>query len=63
HLDDPATREREVRALLAATAEHPHAKLYLIMLTLESAHGMPEQVVVHPAAQWFLSADSSEGGT
>jgi len=61
-LDDPATREREVRALLAAAAEQPRASLHLITLTLESAHGMPEQVAVHPAAQWFLSAESSEGG-
>lgn len=60
-LDDPATREREVRALLAAAAEHPRASLDLITLTPESAHGTPEQVVVHSAAQWFLSAALSEG--
>src|SRR5262245_8305773 len=63
NLDDPATREREVRALLAAAVEYPHANLHLITLTLESAHGMPGQVAVHPAVQWFLSAESSEGGT
>ena len=62
-LDDPATREREVRALQAAAAEHPRASLHLITLTPESAHGMPGQVAVHPAAQWFLSAESSEGET
>ena len=55
-LDDPATREREVQALLAAAVEHPHASLHLITLTPETAHGMPGQVTVHPAAQWFLAA-------
>jgi uncharacterized protein len=62
-LDDPATREREVRALLAAAVEHPHASLHLITLTPETAHGMPGQVAVHSAAQWFLVAESSESGT
>ena len=62
-LDDPATREREVRALLAAAAEYPYASLHLITLTPETAHGMPEQVAVRPAAQWFLAAESSGGGT
>src|SRR5215831_9352665 len=61
-LDDPATREREVRALLAAAVEHPHASLHLITLTPETAHGIPGQVAVHPAAQWFLAAASSGGG-
>jgi hypothetical protein len=61
-LDDPATREREARALLSAATEHPRASLHLITLTLESARGMPDQVVVHPAAPWFLSAESSESG-
>jgi predicted AAA+ superfamily ATPase len=56
NLDDPTTREREVRALLAAAVEHPHASLHLITLTPETAHGMPGQVTVHPAAQWFLAA-------
>jgi uncharacterized protein len=62
-LDDPATREREVRALLAAAGEHPHASLHLITLTPETAHSVPEQVAVHPAAQWFLTAAASESGT
>jgi predicted AAA+ superfamily ATPase len=57
-LDDPATREREVRALLAAAVEHPHASLHLITLTPETAHGMPEQVAIRPAAQWFLATAS-----
>jgi predicted AAA+ superfamily ATPase len=62
-LDDPATREREVRALLAAAVEHPHASLHLITLTPETAHSMPAQVAVHPATQWLLVTESSERGT
>lgn len=58
-LDDPVTRERETRALLAAAAEYPVASLHLITLTPESAQGMPEQVTVHPAALWFLSGEST----
>lgn len=54
-LDDPATRERETRALLAAAAEYASASLHLVTLTPESAYGMPKQVTVHSAALWFLS--------
>jgi predicted AAA+ superfamily ATPase len=59
-LDDPATREREVRALLAAAAEHASASLHLVTLTPESAYGMPKQVTVHSAALWFLSEESNK---
>lgn len=57
NLDDPGTRERETRALVAAAAEHPEASLHLVTLTPESARGIPEPVVVWPAALWFLSAE------
>jgi len=53
-LDDPRTREREVRALLAAKEEHPEAELHLVTLTPESATGVPETIHVHPAAVWLL---------
>lgn len=53
-LDDPATREREVRALLAARAEHPRASLHLVTLAPESGAGIPETVQVHPAWRWLL---------
>ena len=59
-LDDPATREREARGLLAAAGEYAGASLHLITLTPESAYGMPEQVTVHSAALWFLSGESTE---
>ena len=53
-LDDPATREREVRALLAARAEYPRASLHLVTLAPESAAGVPQTVRVHAAWQWLL---------
>ena len=56
-LDDPQTREREVRSLLSAAGEHPQASLHLVTLTPESAHGIPEHVAVHPAALWLLGID------
>lgn len=59
-LDNADTREREVRALLAAAVEHPRAGLHLITLTPESAAGLPEPVVVHPAAAWFLGSQVPE---
>ncbi|MBI4527974.1 MAG: ATP-binding protein [Deltaproteobacteria bacterium] len=58
-LDDPATREREARALLAAAAEYPGAGLHLITLTPESVQGLPAEIAVHPAARWFLSGEAA----
>jgi hypothetical protein len=55
-LTDTATLEREVRALLAAQAEHPAASLHLITLTPEFARDVPETIAVHPAWQWLLTA-------
>ena len=54
-LDDSVTRERELRALLAAKAEHPRASLHLVTLSPETAIDFPESVQVHPAWFWFLS--------
>ena len=53
-LDDPSTRDREIRALLEAARENPEASLHLITLTPESAVGVPEIVSVHSAAAWLL---------
>lgn len=58
-LDEPATRERETRALLAAAVEYPGAGLRLITLTPESAQGLPAEIAVHPAARWFLSGKAA----
>lgn len=57
-VDDPETREREVRALLAAAKEHPHASRHLITLTPESAAGVPKDVQVHSAAVWLLGTET-----
>jgi len=62
-LDDPATRERETRALLAAAAEYPDASLHLITLTPESAQELPAEIAVHPAARWFLSGQAAGART
>jgi predicted AAA+ superfamily ATPase len=53
-LDEPATREREVRGLLAAAAEHPRAGLHLVTLRPEVARGVPREVALHDAAVWLL---------
>jgi predicted AAA+ superfamily ATPase len=56
-LDSSQTREREVRALLAAAAEHPRASLHLITLTPETAREIPGRITVHSAAEWLLSPE------
>jgi hypothetical protein len=62
-LDDPTTRERETRALLAAAVEHPDASLHLITLTPESAQGLPSEIAVHSGARWFLSGEAAGSRT
>ena len=63
-LDASATREREVRALVAASSEHPRATLHLITLTPETAHAIPEEISLHSAVEWFLQPrlESEDGG-
>ena len=54
-LDDPVTREREVRALVEGCAECPEARG--VILTLESRLPYPEVppgIVVMPAWEWIL---------
>lgn len=53
-LYEPATREREIRALHGAAKEHPRASLHLVTMTPEAALGIPEGIQVHNAALWFL---------
>jgi hypothetical protein len=57
-LSDPATREREVRALLAAAREHPGAALEVITLSLAGAGEAPKPVAVRQATEWFLTERS-----
>jgi len=52
-LDDPATREREVRAILDAKAGHPKASLHLVTLHPEGSRGLPRNIAIHGPA-WFL---------
>jgi uncharacterized protein len=54
-LDDPAVREREVRALLAAHEEHRRASMHLVTLTPEAASGVPGSINFYPAWQWLLA--------
>jgi uncharacterized protein len=56
-LHDPVTREREVRALLAAAAEHPDASRHLVALTTEGAESVPDSIAVHAASRWLLAAE------
>lgn len=58
--DDPATREREICALVAAKAEHRQATLHLVTLAPELALGVPNEIRVHPAWRWLLASSSGE---
>ncbi len=59
-VQDGATREREVRSLLAASREHPGAALSLVTLVPESIRGIPEAVHVHDASLWLLRREAPE---
>ena len=53
-LDDPATRERETRALLNAASEYPRATLHLIGLEPEIPAELPPGIIWHAASAWLL---------
>lgn len=53
---DQQNIDREVRALLAAGAEHPRASLHLITLD-PGRMVVPEAIRIHPAWQWFLESE------
>jgi len=55
-VDSKETRDREVRALLAAAVEHRRASLHLITLTPETARDIPGKITVHSAAEWLVEA-------
>lgn len=61
-LDAPQTRDREVRALLAAGAEHSGVKLRLITLAPEIPPDLPSGIVWQPASEWLLSDQLERGG-
>lgn len=56
-LDDPATREREMRALIEAAPHHPAATLHLIALDIPAAIDIPPGIALHRAADWMLVKD------
>ena len=56
-LDDPATRERETRALLEATRQHPRASLHLISLDIPAAFDIPREITLHAAWDWLLQGN------
>lgn len=52
---DPATAERELRALLAARPLHPRARMRLLTATQEGLpQTLPAGVVAQPAYEWML---------
>ena len=56
-LDGPATREREIRALLEAARQHPRASLHLISLDIPAAFDIPREITVHAAWDWLLQGN------
>lgn len=54
-LDDPATKKREIRALLEAMHEYPKASSHLIVLETENMRDLPKKIKFHPASEWLLS--------
>ncbi len=59
-LEDRTTRERELRALVEAGEEYPHAQKCIITLTPGRVSGVPDDIVVHDAATWLLRDDVTE---
>jgi hypothetical protein len=55
-LDDPATLDREVRALQDAATALPHATLHIIALDVSPGLRLPAGVQLHRAADWLLAA-------
>jgi predicted AAA+ superfamily ATPase len=56
-LDDPTTRDREIRALVDAAPHHPAATLSLVALDIPAAIDIPPGVALRHAADWMLEDD------
>jgi hypothetical protein len=54
-LDDPKTRDREIRALLDAREQFPAAAPVLVAYNKPPVVEVPEPVKLIPAVEWFLS--------
>lgn len=52
--DAPGSRERELRALLAAAGQYPRATLHLVALAATGTPPLPKNVRLHRAADWLL---------
>lgn len=52
---EPETRERELRALTAASGEHPRAKKSLLVLTRDQGFAANGGIGVQPVYEWLLS--------
>jgi uncharacterized protein len=61
-LDEATTRERELRALLAAGHERPDARLRLISLEPEAPRDLPVGVLWQSASDWLLNVQSESSG-
>jgi hypothetical protein len=58
-LSDPATREREVRALVSASAEFPEAMPILVTLdAVPPQPALPAPLIWQPAAAWLLADET-----
>lgn len=57
-LDDPATREREIRALLEASVAFPQMARSLIALDIPMSFELPPGITLHRAADWLLNGDA-----
>lgn len=58
-LGDPATRDRETRALVEAAGEHRRATRHLISLEPEAPADLPAGVTAHAASTWLLAPSPS----
>jgi hypothetical protein len=57
-LDEVTTKERDLRAFLAAGRERPGVGLRLISLEPEAPRDLPAGIVWQSASDWLLSAQS-----
>lgn len=54
-LAEEGTWDREIRALVAAAEEHPHAvPLLLTMDSIPPRNDLPAPIAWHPVARWLL---------
>ena len=53
-ISEPGVEEREIRALVEARREHPHATPQLVLLDVPPRLDVPEDVQVQAASAWLL---------